>query len=887
MKNIEILDDIQILKTQDEAFKTQLKNFNPVAGSSTTSSLTSGAYSQMLSWVGKYTLTTMTKQAENIPDTSTNYVIAKAQPLNISSLVGTFNYSCMSEPFTDTITLDADHSSVDIPFFKPTSNSPIYFVIDVINMNTNGVKNGSTPIFPTIYLTDFVGDAADFNSKIYKLYDYRDTSLSITFKIPPNKTNVTDNDMLGEHYLIYKGFSDQTKRLNMDNLYTPKLAISPTAAQQGQSVSFKIKGIYACGFMQGDSNFQVGVHFTGGDDLKDDSYFTCSVNDKDYKLPILRSMWGCGDHIENGEVIREFNKETLTQDMIIKELIQVPKAQKEFIESNNAKVLSEEIATLIYLQPSKPIIDLDWSWYADTGNLHQIISPDIPPCKNIYDTRVPYNGIRKIIKKNQICLRIKNSDLGVTHDDTVEEVIQKASDYLTTHKIRVWYRTSEVTHEPLAEVPQLVDGINKITFTYPTALDANIMCKVFHENTRYNNVSGKIWLAIGDSITAAVASNFSYTNLARHYIPDCMCYNLGLSGWKVRNWGEYAIYGKQAPYYNSSTSTSFAAQIVEKLKVIAKNPAPPNLITIALGVNDRAYVKLGSIYDAPSNAQNASFYACYHFIIRELMKAYPLAKIVIISPPRTGQESSGILTYSQDIANFGINFSLGNDKWLFEDMGELTTSVCLKDYAYILHDTVIRKGQTLDGVNIRTNLKMIKDNNGNITGSEKDVLTLFFIKKDINTPNYQIIGKRNIAIECKKENSTEPDFYEFEAFTAPEECFIAFVCPRLLMNRKPNYNSCSRAYYQTKGYTRDTPEDSMVLLEESCTTLTRACELIAKYYNFKFINIQNGGGFTNLSNTYCGDSTDLLGTNWWGSGDGLHPNDLAHIIMFDFIASQL
>lgn len=136
-----------------------------------------------------------------------------------------------------------------------------------------------------------------------------------------------------------------------------------------------------------------------------------------------------------------------------------------------------------------------------------------------------------------------------------------------------------------------------------------------------NNLNGKKWLCIGDSITTQSTS----------YRP-IICNNFGIDAPRA-GYSPYAD-GKHAGYTSGATSG-----FVDSANYISVVPNA-DIATIMLGTNDFNGVDstggspLGTIYDLPS-AQSASsftFYGCYKGIIENIIATYGVIPIVLITP---------------------------------------------------------------------------------------------------------------------------------------------------------------------------------------------------------------------------------------------------------------
>ncbi|MEG1871159.1 MAG: SGNH/GDSL hydrolase family protein, partial [Peptostreptococcaceae bacterium] len=174
------------------------------------------------------------------------------------------------------------------------------------------------------------------------------------------------------------------------------------------------------------------------------------------------------------------------------------------------------------------------------------------------------------------------------------------------------------------ELPILEEGdqINTIALYFKNDIDASIHLKIPQEPSNYPRISGKTWLCIGDSITAGVGG-FSYEYQAQRYIPTLKFYNIATSGASVCD--------------NSVSPRAWATFAQQQINNKNYFPDYIDLITIALGVNDRKpETVIGTLTDIASDTNN-TFYARYKHLIVTLMIRYPFADIVLITPFRTSE----------------------------------------------------------------------------------------------------------------------------------------------------------------------------------------------------------------------------------------------------------
>ena len=169
-----------------------------------------------------------------------------------------------------------------------------------------------------------------------------------------------------------------------------------------------------------------------------------------------------------------------------------------------------------------------------------------------------------------------------------------------------------------------------------------------------NNLDGKTWLCVGDSLTAD-------TNSYRPILSSN--YNMTVPG------GTYAN-GKRVGYATGATSA------FEESKTYKANIPNADIATILMGTNDFAGEgsegsPLGTIYDDPETQTQSSFtfFGCYKGLIENIFTAYGVIPIVLITPPHRslftgayeeGQNDEGctLADYREAILKLGEWYSL-------------------------------------------------------------------------------------------------------------------------------------------------------------------------------------------------------------------------------------
>lgn len=170
-----------------------------------------------------------------------------------------------------------------------------------------------------------------------------------------------------------------------------------------------------------------------------------------------------------------------------------------------------------------------------------------------------------------------------------------------------------------------------------------------------NNLDGKKWLCVGDSLTAD-------TNSYRPIISTN--YGVSVPGTPYAN-------GKHVGYASGATSA------FEDSKTYLQNIPSADIATILMGTNDyngegsSLCSPMGTIYDDPAQqtSQSFTFYGCYKGLIENIFTAYGVIPIVLITPPHRslfsgtyeeGQNAEGctLADYREAILKLGEWYSL-------------------------------------------------------------------------------------------------------------------------------------------------------------------------------------------------------------------------------------
>lgn len=173
-----------------------------------------------------------------------------------------------------------------------------------------------------------------------------------------------------------------------------------------------------------------------------------------------------------------------------------------------------------------------------------------------------------------------------------------------------------------------------------------------------NNLDGKIWLCIGDSLTSA---NDSYRPI--------ICSNYNLTAPRVSS---TPFAGGKHIGYATGASSAF-----EDSKSYQSTFPNIDIATILMGTNDyngegsTLCSPMGTIYDDPAQQTQGSFtfYGCYKGLIENIFTAYGVIPIVLITPPHRslfsgtyeeGQNAEGctLADYREAILKLGEWYSL-------------------------------------------------------------------------------------------------------------------------------------------------------------------------------------------------------------------------------------
>lgn len=139
-----------------------------------------------------------------------------------------------------------------------------------------------------------------------------------------------------------------------------------------------------------------------------------------------------------------------------------------------------------------------------------------------------------------------------------------------------------------------------------------------------NNLDGKIWLCVGDSLTSD----------ANCYRP-IICSNYNVTAPLVS--GSPYAGGKHVGFVSNATSAYVDSKSYKNIIPSA------DIATILMGTNDFGMSPMGTIYDDPTTqtAESYTFYGCYKGLIENIFTAYGVIPIVLMTPPHrtlgTGQ----------------------------------------------------------------------------------------------------------------------------------------------------------------------------------------------------------------------------------------------------------
>lgn len=567
-----------------------------------------------------------------LPDIYTKYIICAKQPLAFESIKSSHVISYLKAKIEGSIT----HSSLEnqikaLPELKVIDpNNTYYFTINVTAIS-------ETP--PTLTLFDISANNASANF----------TGLTST---------------IGKQKIACK--TPGNRAYTPASILQPKIGITEMDIQSGRYITYEILGVYDNNILPVEQNFIGGIKGSG--DIINDSMlgFNAIINEKIAAIPLSFINWvGAQDTLQDNLYYRYIKKVTITPDMI------------EWLDdswSNNHIMYYQGISTCpAYVK------DLNILSTAVTGSNPALYSKELDFL--LYGNEsVPINYItlnnNSHFPGRRIRFNILNSELGIKDGDqfTPKEIYEKVKEWIANHPIEITYPSSVPNIEPINfEMPTLLGNktINSVSFSANTALEIVPILKIQRPCTPYNNLEGKAWLCIGDSITQGQGATLPYPTLANMLIPNCIAYNRGYGGSSICNHNSsgYIVWGKWAE---------------ENIDNITVFPEHVDLITIMLGVNDRkSTLILGELSDPPTG-NNGSYYSMYKNLIITLMTKYPLAEIVICAPPRmsiysdehilndAGNTFTDVIEATQKIARwFNLRFIDINKEGGVSNLGQL------------------------------------------------------------------------------------------------------------------------------------------------------------------------------------------------------------------------
>ncbi|WP_054743255.1 SGNH/GDSL hydrolase family protein [Cellulosilyticum ruminicola] len=541
-------------------------------------------YFEDIRWLKKTEILYMQTVAP-LPDISTKYIVCDEQVIPLYSMLGDFVVSYLTEPVS-AITHDCSaNQTFQLPQLKiiPFTSS-YYFTI-----NVTAISN----VAPTL-----------------QLCNHNATNTPVSFSGLKSATGI-------QKISCTVGAGAYTE----DSILAPYIGITADDIANQRYISYEILGVYNRNDLDLNENFIGDIKFSGERFDGSNEGIIMTVNNVNYTLPVMRSLFGFSDYIRNGKLYRKIVKKRITADMIDTLSNQWSVIYK-YGKKSSMVMLNLEITD--FVQSSDP-------WYVNNGLRYYIWSPTLTthPMSSLNNfggdanIRCIFYGNAYSYEGQRIILKLKNSDIGYNYETdsapTAEYLASKYKEWVTTHPTYIYYPVETPIEENLNITLPVLKGngfINTVKFDTGSTLSIAPTLKVKRPDSKYRNLTGKIWLCIGDSITQAQGSNFSYSVLAKNLIPNCITYNYGSGGSSICN------------YNNGSRAWGIWAKTN-----INTFPEYADLITIMLGVNDRkTTLNIGSPEDLPD--ENGSYYAAYKQLILTLTNKYPLARLVICAPPR-------------------------------------------------------------------------------------------------------------------------------------------------------------------------------------------------------------------------------------------------------------
>ncbi len=156
-----------------------------------------------------------------------------------------------------------------------------------------------------------------------------------------------------------------------------------------------------------------------------------------------------------------------------------------------------------------------------------------------------------------------------------------------------------------------------------TDITDNLAAKIAAIQTPSTGLTGKKWLAVGDSITVGLNATKSYADVLAERYSATLTKHATSGAWISAGTGTIAI-----PNILSQTYTSLP------------DSANFDFITIAAGTNDRINGVDGNL-GTPDDRTTATYYGAWHTLCAGLKSKYPNARMLVISQtPRSGLRSN-------------------------------------------------------------------------------------------------------------------------------------------------------------------------------------------------------------------------------------------------------
>lgn len=520
-----------------------------------------------------------------LPDVNTKHIVCDEQVLPLYDMLGDFVVSYLTDTVPAITHNTVSNQTFELPQLKIIPFTSIYY----FTINVTSISN----VAPTLQLSN-----------------HNATNTPVSFSGLKATTGI-------QKISCSVGSGAYTEQ----SILAPRIGITSEDIANNRYISYEILGVYNRNDLAPNENFIGDIKFSGERFDNTTEGITMTVNGINYTLPVLRNLFGFSDYIRNGKVYRKIVKKRITADMI--DTLENPWS---IIYKYGTK------SSMVMLKPElTDFVQSTDSWYPNNGLRYYIWSPTLTTHSmsslNNFggdaDVRCLFYGKAHGYEGTRIILKLKNSDIGYNYETdpapTSLYLANKYKEWVTNHPTYIYYPVETPIEENLNITLPILKGngyINTVKFDTGSTLGIAPILRVKRQDSKYRNLNGKVWLCIGDSITQAQGSNFSYSVLAKNLIPNCITYNYGSGGSSICNYNNGA---RAWGIWATANINTF--------------PEYVDLITIMLGVNDRKpTLNIGTIEDLPDG--NGSYYAAYKQLILTLTNKYPLARLVICAPPR-------------------------------------------------------------------------------------------------------------------------------------------------------------------------------------------------------------------------------------------------------------